>query len=123
MNEIDLRIIICLFNKWNFTEGCLNDLRKRPDNHEIIIIDNNSSDETSNELMQIERSLSFKNLAIITNKENLFHSKACNQGFEKSIGKNILFINNDIRIKSNHETWTRTIIDTCSSGELVGPTM
>ncbi|CAM6003617.1 unnamed protein product [Sphagnum balticum] len=35
---------------------------------------------------------------------------------------NVLFLNNDIRVKSNHEDWTRDLISQCETS-LVGPTM
>lgn len=119
----ELSIVIPVFNKWNFTKSCLKDLSQLPDSHEIIIIDNASSDETAEELSKITDT----KVTIITNKENVFHSKACNQGYEAANADVVLFMNNDIRVKSNHSTWTHSIIwgaefrfvDDC----LVGPTM
>lgn len=118
MNYI-LSIVICVYNKYNFTKSCLNDLFKLPsDTHEIIIVDNASSDITQQELLKLTNS----NFVYIRNEENLFHSKACNQGYNIAKGKNILFINNDIRVNSNHNNWTNEIIKYCDTG-LVGPTM
>ncbi len=120
-----LSIVIPVFNKWNFTRSCLKDLSQLSSEHEIIIIDNASSDETPQEMRELERSLQMKDTLIYRrNEENVFHSKACNQGFRISTGENVLFLNNDIRIKANHVGWTKTIIDSCNStGGLVGPTM
>lgn len=125
--NIDLSIIIICYNKWNFTKSCLEDLSKLPSNHEIIVIDNASSDETNIEFNKFDANwhqrLDKAGLAYIRNENNLFHSKACNQGFKIAQGKNILFLNNDIRVKSNYTNWTQSIIDACSSGEIIGPTM
>jgi O-antigen biosynthesis protein len=124
-----LSIVIPVFNKWNFTKSCLKDLVQLPSDHEIIIIDNASTDETNVGLTKfcdelLEDSCKRPGIAFKQNSENLFHSKACNQGFRMAQGENVLFLNNDIRVKSNHENWTKTIIDACSStGGLVGPTM
>lgn len=111
-----LSIVIPVFNKYNFTKACLNDLSKLPKDHEIIVIDNASSDETKS---QLEGS---KEIIYVRNEENTFHSKACNQGYNLSKGANVLFFNNDIRVKSDHSTWTKEIIDNCKDA-IVGPTM
>jgi GT2 family glycosyltransferase len=120
-----LSIVIPVFNKWNFTKSCLNDLSQLSNEHEIIVIDNASSDETNKEMMELERSLQMKDtLVYVRNEENTFHSKACNQGFRIALGENILFLNNDIRVRSNHANWTKSVIDACNATNgLVGPTM
>jgi len=124
-----LSIVIPVYNKWNFTKSCLNDLVQLPGDHEIIIIDNASTDETNVEINKFCDELFQKNpqgcgVAYIQNKENTFHSKACNQGARIALGERILFLNNDIRVRSNHSTWTKAIIDACdSTNGLVGPTM
>jgi GT2 family glycosyltransferase len=39
-------------------------------------------------------------------------------------GENVLFLNNDIRVRSNHASWTKYLIEACKATEgLVGPTM
>lgn len=120
-----LSIVIPVFNKWNFTKSCLNDLRHLPIDHEIIIIDNASSDNTPHDMREIERSLEMKDTLIYRrNEENVFHSKACNQGYRLAKGESILFLNNDIKIKANHVGWTKPLIDACrTTNGLVGPTM
>ncbi len=129
MSDKIISIVIPVFNKWNFTKSCLNDLGRLPEDHEIIIIDNASSDETAVECPKLIDELFIKyplgaEIIYIRNEENTFHSKACNQGFKIAKGEKVLFLNNDIRVKSNHTTWTKIIIDACDSTKgLVGPTM
>ena len=124
-----LSIVIPVFNKWNFTKSCLNDLAQLPEDHEIIIIDNASSDETPKEIDKLINDLREKYpsgayIRYIRNEENTFHSKACNQGFKIANGENVLFLNNDIRVRSNHASWTKAVVDACNSTNgLVGPTM
>lgn len=124
-----LSIVIPVFNKWNFTKSCLNDLAQLPDDHQIIIIDNASTDGTSIEIDKLIKELSIKyprcaEIGYVVNDTNTFHSKACNQGYRLSIGEIVLFLNNDIRVKSNHSGWTKPIIDACySTNGIVGPTM
>lgn len=123
-----LSIVIPIFNKWNFTKSCLTDLSKLPADHEIIFIDNASSDETNIEINKFIDEL-VKNpnsckIAYKRNDQNLFHSEACNQGFRMALGENVLFLNNDIRVRTNHANWTTTVIGACESTKgLVGPTM
>jgi O-antigen biosynthesis protein len=111
-----LSIIIPVFNKFNFTKSCIKDLTCLPSNHEIIIIDNGSTDETqkyfeSNTEIQYYR-----------NNTNLGFAKACNIGYNCSTADNVLFLNNDIRVKSNKDNWTVNLIKYCPHS-IVGPTM
>lgn len=113
-----LSIIIPVFNKINFTLSALNGLFKSniTTQCEFILVDNGSTDNTQKELSQIKQD----NFVYIRNKENLFHSKACNIGYQYSTGDNILFINNDIKVKAND--WAEIILQNCSNA-IVGPTM
>lgn len=121
-SDIELSIITPVFGKWNFTKSYLNDLmRLDAAKVEIIIIDNASTDETSANLADYEKKM--PNLKVIRNNINMFHSKACNQGYKMASGKYILFLNNDIRIKNNHNILFTNIIDACTANTLVGPTM
>src|SRR5271163_1263678 len=123
-----LSIVIPVFNKWNFTKSCLKDLAQLPGDHEIVVIDNASSDETNKEIGPLFEELLDEHpdvrLYYGRNNKNTFHSEACNKGFRRSFGENILFLNNDIRVRGNHTSWTKPIIEACASTNgLVGPTM
>lgn len=113
---MNLSIIIPVFNKFNFTKSCLDDLFRLPKDHEIIVVDNASTDETNNKLSKMSE------ITYIRNEQNLGFAKACNIGYRVAKSNNVLFLNNDIRVKSNFETWTQPLIDKCDDG-LVGPTM
>lgn len=111
-----LSICIPVYNKFAFTKSCLNDLRKLPEDHEIIIIDNGSSDETEQSLKDDNR-IVYQRLT-----SNLGFAKACNIGYALSNAPNVLFLNNDIRVKSDYTDWTKPLLEKCNEG-LVGPTM
>ena len=118
-----LSIVIPVFNKYAFTKACLEDLAKLPDDHEIIVVDNGSTDETQKEMIELERSLRMKNKLIYCRQPvNLGFAKACNLGYSYSTASNVLFLNNDIRVKSNHQDWTSELLKWCPQA-LVGPTM
>lgn len=115
-----LSIIIPIFNKWKFTQSCLNDLKHLPeDTHEIIVVDNASSDGSKVEIEML--ALRMKNLTYIRNEQNVGFAAACNQGFSASSGEKVMFLNNDIRVESDHSTWTQPIIE-AEDNNLIGPT-
>lgn len=120
MIKPNLSIVIPVFNKYNFTKSCLNDLKKLPHEHEIIIVDNASSDETQIELEKLVNA-GF-NFVYVRNEENYGFAKGCNIGYSIARGANVLFLNNDIRVKEQHDSWTKNLIDYVDEG-LVGPTM
>lgn len=111
-----LSIVIPVFNKFNFTKSCLKDLSQLPSDHEVIIVDNASSDETQSSL---EGSTE---IVYQRNETNLGFAKACNLGYALATSSNVLFLNNDIRVKSDHSTWTNNLLKWCSQA-IVGPTM
>ena len=116
MSEKILSICICVYNKYAYTRSCINDLSKLPNDHEIIIVDNGSTDETQSKLQD--------------SKEIIYYRFTYNNGFAKgsnyayslSTSPNVLFINNDIRVLNNHINWTKSLIEKCSTA-IVGPTM
>lgn len=116
---MNLSIVIPVWNKFNFTKSCLKDLEQLPDDHEIIIVDNGSTDETAK---------AFENYSIDSrvvyhrSETNLGFAKGCNLGYSLSTAPNVLFLNNDIRVKSNYSDWTSSLIAHCPLA-LVGPTM
>lgn len=111
-----LSICIPVYGKVNFTLSCLKDLSHLPDDHEILIFDNNSPDDTKDKLQNYPRIKYFRS------EENLGFAKACNYLYRQSSAPNVLFLNNDIRVKENLSSWTEVILQKCNSG-LVGPTM
>lgn len=117
MSKTILSIVIPVYNNCNFTKGCLEDLIKLPDDHEIIVVNNASTDNT------LEMLSNFSNrVKVITNAENLGFAKACNIGYAASAGNNVLFLNNDIRVKSNHNNWTEKYIKNAALGNLISAT-
>lgn len=116
MSSKKLSIVILCYNKWNFTKSCLDDLSKLPSDHEIIVVDNASTDETQSQLQ------TNNDIVYYRNEKNIGFAAGCNIGYGLSTASNVLFLNNDIRVKHSHDKWTQPIIDLCPNG-LVGPTM
>ncbi|HRT39980.1 MAG TPA: glycosyltransferase family 2 protein [Candidatus Woesebacteria bacterium] len=95
-----LSIIIVSYNTADITINCLRSiltdkgLKNIP--YEIIIIDNNSKDNSVNEIKKtFTRYISNFTLKIIKNSCNLGFGKANNQGLKIAQGNYILFLNSD----------------------------
>ena len=91
---MQLSIIIVNYNVKHFLEQCLFSVLKAarsfPEQAEITVIDNNSSDNSIAYLQP-----KFPHVRFIANQDNLGFAKACNQGLHISAGKYILFLNPD----------------------------
>lgn len=119
MSDIVLSIIIPCYNNVNFTRNCLKDLIQLPEDHEIVIVDNNSSDGTGEMVMDFISQEHKAKLSYINCPVNLGFGRGSNKGHKHSRGRNVLFLNNDIRVKENHSNWTQPIIELCEQGYLV----
>ena len=86
---------------------------KLPDKHEILVIDNNSTDETAKFLTV----LNFQNLKVITNKQNFGFAYACNQGTRQAFGNHIIFLNNDTEVTEN---WVDGLTKCLTSNRNIG---
>src|SRR6187549_432839 len=89
---LKLSVIIVNYNVKHFLEQCLCSLQKAivGIESEIIVVDNNSQDN-SNAYLQPK----FPAFKFLRNEENIGFAKACNQGLQVSTGENILFLNPD----------------------------
>lgn len=89
---MQLSVIIVNYNVKHFLEQCLCSVRAAATGlqAEIIVVDNNSAD---NSIEYLEPK--FPSVRFIANNENTGFAKACNQGLQQSSGKYILFLNPD----------------------------
>ena len=98
---IELSIIILSYNTKELTVSCieaiLNEYKKELEekNFEIIVVDNNSSD---NSVSAIGKIPGVVNLKIILNKENLGFARGANIGAKTAKGSYLLFLNSDTEI-------------------------
>jgi GT2 family glycosyltransferase len=88
---VEVSIIIPVFNKADLTEQCLKTLASVSQGvtHEIIVVDNASTDSTPRLLA------SRPSVRGIRNVENRGFAGACNQGAAAARGQHLLFLNND----------------------------
>lgn len=106
-------IIILTYNKLDYTKGCIESIRQftRPGSYEIIVVDNNSTDETVGWLKQQE------DIRCIFNAENKGFPAGCNQGMKIAECDDILLLNNDIIVTQN---WLDNLSTCLHSAEDIG---
>lgn len=90
-----LGVVTVVFNSGSFIEEFLDCcLAQTFKNYKLLIIDNNSSDESVS-LIKCYRD---SRIELLTNSNNVGYAEACNQGinfFQNTDVKSILFVNND----------------------------
>jgi GT2 family glycosyltransferase len=99
-------IVIPVYNKIGYTINCLLALQSNVNTevpYEIIIINDNSTDETLNILSKVE------GLNLINNATNLGFILSCMKGVEQAKGHYICFLNNDTEVQSN---WLESLLET-----------
>lgn len=89
---MDCSIIIITFNTREMTMNCIADLLTNPPRKtfEIIVVDNASSDGTSDAVGE-----RFPSVRVLRNSHNLGFSKACNRGAKQAKGRHYCFLNSD----------------------------
>lgn len=112
--NIKTSIIIPVFNKAEYTFQCLRSLFLEIDlsTTEIIVIDNNSTDETAKLLDFLGTKI-----RVVKNVENKGFVEACNLGAALAKGEYIVFLNNDTLVQPG---WLVSMLETFDRDERVG---
>lgn len=95
-----LSIIIPVHNQWPLTRACIDSLLGYPLNipFEIVIVDDGSTDETVEKLEELVRSDG--RIRGVANTAPHRFARACNCGARSARGELLLFMNNDIEVRS-----------------------
>ncbi|MEC4003518.1 glycosyltransferase family 2 protein [Flavobacterium sp. SUN052] len=90
--NIELSVIIVNYNGQRFLKDCLESLRQKliGISSEIIVIDNNSQDESCTYIKE-----NYPEIKLIESKINYGFGKGNNEAFKQSKGEYLLLINND----------------------------
>ena len=93
-----ISVIIVNYNQKNFLKQCLKNIEeaKIGINYEVIIVDNNSKDNSQELLLRLTNQDS--RIRVFINKKNFGFAKANNQALKEARGEYILILNPDIII-------------------------
>ncbi len=90
MRVVTVSVVIVNWNSGSMLESCLRSLSANAPGHEVIVVDNASSDGSLSFAAPLAGSIS-----ILCNSDNLGFAAACNQGWHRSRGELVLFLNPD----------------------------
>ena len=109
-------MVILTFNQLEYTKECIESIRKHtPEPHEILFVDNGSTDGTVPWLKALVREN--PHYRLIENPTNLGFAKGCNQGIEAASGEYILLLNNDTVVTKD---WISGMLETLNSAPDIG---
>ncbi|MEY2333317.1 glycosyltransferase [Acidithiobacillus ferrianus] len=111
-----LSVVIILYNQAELTLACLQSLvQYLPEESEVILIDNASTDKTDVLLQLVD------GVTIIKNEQNLHFLRACNQARDLAKGEYLLLLNNDAQILPGAvETAITTLAENNNAGAVGG---
>lgn len=124
-----LDICIVSYNTRDLTlqtlRSVIADLRRSPDlyeSHQVVVIDNNSQDDTVPEVEKLIKKNTDIKIKIIANTKNLGFAKANNQAIETSRGKYILLLNSDTIVQAGALAKLVFSMENFSPGDTVAET-
>lgn len=109
-------IVILTFNQLGYTKLCLESIRRyTPEPHELIVVDNASTDGT------VEYLQGQTDVKLVLNRENKGFAKGCNQGIAAAAGDYVLLLNNDTIAAPRWLNNLITCMESDQSTGIVGP--
>lgn len=111
--EVEISIVIPVFNQFRFTQGCLASLQEHQgtERFEIIVVDDCSTDDTAAIVSRIP------GVVYLRNEMNSGFIASCNRGAEKARGKYLVFLNNDTLVRDG---WLMALTDTFAEDPYAG---
>lgn len=90
-------VIVCVYNRAGFIERCLNSILSQDfKDYEVIVIDDGSTDGTSQILEEFEKG---KKIKVYHNEKNLGLMKSRNIGAEKTISEIVAYTDSDCMVE------------------------
>jgi glucosyl-dolichyl phosphate glucuronosyltransferase len=106
---MQLSVIVCTYNRSKLLQQCLDSLIKQtalPDTFEIIVVDNNSQDNTKSVAETFSKKYPQFTLKYLIEKE-IGLSKARNTGYKNANGEYVAYIDDDAKALDN---WVESIL-------------
>ena len=110
-------IVLLCYNNWTYTDRCIESIYKNTNyiNYELIIVNNNSSDETHIKLSKLKKK--HNNITYVKNNINRNFSGGMNDGVKVARGKYVILLNNDTYCFPN---WLTPLINTMEQNANIG---
>lgn len=115
-SQTGISIVIVVHNGFDFTRQCIESVEQRtPEPHEIVVVDNGSSDDTR------DLCAHFPRVRILRNEENLGFPSAANRGISASAGADVVLLNNDVIVTQGWLGRMKHALYSAAEIGLVGP--
>ena len=111
MNDIFVSFVVPVYNGRKYIEDCIRSIEKNDGNFEILLIDDGSTDGSSNICDDLGHK--YRNINVVHNK-NHGVSFSRNFGIKKAVGKYVAFVDQDDYIASD-------FVDTCKKNNQFEP--
>jgi len=109
-------MVILTFNQLEYTQKCVASIRKHtPEPHEIIFVDNGSTDGTGDWLKQL--AAANPNYRLVENGVNLGFAAGNNRGISIARGDFVLLLNNDTVVTAG---WLTRLIEAAQQDDRIG---
>ena len=113
-------IIVLTYNKWELTQACLENIDSHTAwPHEIVVVDNASSDGTPEKLTNW--AAKGKNRRVVLSTENLGFAGGNNLGIENTSGEYLILLNNDTEVTDGWLTPLIRVLEREPRVGIVGP--
>lgn len=125
MSKPKISFIICTYNRAEYLQDSVETLLQNeanPEYYQLLIIDNNSADETKAIVQEAQASYPDHNISYITEtKQGLSHAR--NRGIEESDCPIIVFVDDDVMVPENYidswlEFWKMKPNAKCAGGKI-----
>lgn len=110
-------VIVLCYNQLDYTRQCVESILNNTayPNYELVLVDNNSTDDTAAYLKKMEKQDS--HVKIVLNKTNRGFAGGNNDGIEASDGEYLILLNNDTLVTRG---WMTNMVKHCRANERVG---
>lgn len=108
LEDIELDIIIPMWNKADYTIKCIQSIRRGTENYRIILIDNGSETEEADKVYEELSSYHTEDFIYQRNYKNLGFVKGVNIGLGLSTAKYVCMLNNDTEVPRG---WAELMIE------------
>jgi GT2 family glycosyltransferase/glycosyltransferase involved in cell wall biosynthesis/Flp pilus assembly protein TadD len=116
LDHYDVSVVILTYNALDYTKRCVDSLLEHTNYpHEIIFVDNGSTDGTKDYLRGVVASN--PNYQLIDNKTNRGFAAGNNQGVRAARGTYVLLLNNDVLVGDG---WLESMVSALERDERIG---